>query len=199
MSASFTDLTWPTSSIFQAPHSLLISWIFLFWAFSHHKSTIIWKVIPYISVLLWTFQSGFTSIILVFFFPSLFSCALEKANIIFCIWERQVDHRSGKWFAHCHTAKARAFTFPTPHPNSLPASLPIILCSASYQYILYLEGFQFQVPLLSSKLSCHNGTLCWKTTIDCQRYLQVLTEIYEWGWRKESWSFSPLQLPAEDS
>lgn len=154
-------------------------------------------VIPRISILLSTFQSGFTSIIM--FFSSHFSHALGKANVIIFIWQRQVDPRSGKWLAHCHRAKAAAS--PLLPPPQLPSCFRYrySLCSASYQYILYLEGFQFQVPLLGSKLSCHDGTLCWKTTIDCQRYLQVLTEIYEWGWRKESWSLSPLQLPAEDS
>lgn len=192
--AAFPNLMSPTYYLFQGTPSLLISWILLIWTFSYHNnmnSNTLYLCGAF------NFSKWFYIHDLVFLFIVHFPCELGRANMISFICHRQVDHRSFKWFFHHRTARATSLPLCTPSNPFLLLS-HCSLFSASYQYTLYREGFQFQVPLLESKLSCHNGTLCWKTTIDCQCYLQVLTEIYEWGWREESWSFSLLQLPAED-
>ena len=155
--AAFPNLMSPTYYLFQGTPSLLISWILLIWTFSYHNnmnSNTLYLCGAF------NFSKWFYIHDLVFLSIVHFPCELGRANMISFICQRQVDHRSFKWFFHHRTARATSLPLCTPSNPFLLLS-HCSLFSASYQYTLYREGFQFQVPLLESKLSCHNGTLCW--------------------------------------
>jgi len=109
--AAFPNFMSPTYYLFQGTPSSLISWILLIWTFSYHNNMNSNTLYLHGA---FNFSKRFYIHDFVFLFIVYFSCELGRANMISFIWQRQVDHRSVKWFFYYHTARATSLPLFTP-------------------------------------------------------------------------------------